>query len=559
MLASIKGVFFAAAVLLSLHAGCSSPEEDGDIAARVGEREIGIEEVLQFQEDSDAAIHTDKGGLEALRYFLQAMVDMELMLIEARAGKLDQNPKFARRWEKERKKKLVDEYTARKIVRKIDFGVEEAAQRFAESKWNRVLKLAHIRVDSEIDAQKVLRDLEQGKPFEVVARQRSTQAETASRDGLLEPWYGRHNLEEYGLTLEVGEALFALQAGAFSQPFRLGEHFEIFKVLAEAPAPDHFRSTYIRGQFWEELYARWNEMVAELKARMDVRPDQETVDYLVNKMAGAGKRGILLSPEEQEMVICRFKGGHLTLLDFAETYNSLWVFMPIRFDNAGIHEFIDGQLLPKALVAEAALQEGLDRDSTVVTWLAHKKEALLLEELRQQKVVQRVSVDSVMVRDFYDANLELFMQFEQVEVLEVLVATREQADELAQKIRDGEDIGALAARHSIRPDGENGRLHLHNHPSERRVFGYLYDEVMQAEVGELTGPVELDEGYSVFRVLERISKRPVPFEQAASRAAWWVKKQEERRYFDALFPELREKYASQVEFFEDRLKKAVEN
>ena len=121
-----------------------------------------------------------------------------------------------------------------------------------------------------------------------------------------------------------------------------------------------------------------------------------------------------------------------------------------------------------------------------------------------------------------------------------------------RRIHAGESLATLAARHTLRPDAE-GAYHIHNHPSERRVFGALYDSVVAAPVGVLTGPVALDEGYSIFEVQERIPPRPTPFAQAASRARWWVQKQQEKTLFAALFARLRDQYADRVVVFEEQL------
>ena len=455
-------------------------------------------------------------------------------------------------WEVE-EKKLVDLYTTRTIVKEVDRTVDGMRENFAESKWNKMLRLAHIRTESEAEAEKAMRDLEQGKPFEGVARERSVVPTTAERGGVLEPWYGRGNLEEMGLTLEIGEQLFALEIGAFSQPFPVGDYYEIFKVLSEGPAPDHYRASFLRGSYWKEFRVQWDKMVDRLQDQLEPRVDGDVVKVLVERMAGAGRGGMLLSPEDQEVALVRFKGGQVTVMDFAETYNAYWFIRSVSFDSSGISEFIHRDLLPRTLVYQAALQEGLDQDSTIVAWLTAKEESLLLEALRETQVVQRVEVEDAAVKAYYDDNPQLFMQMEEFQVTEILVATRAEAEKLVQRVRGGEDMEQLAAGHTIRSDAEGGHYHMHNHPSERRVFGALYDSVAVAQIGALNGPVKLDAGYSVFKVLERIPAHPTPFAQAASRAKWWVQKQQEKALFDALFVRLREKYAAQIVVFEERL------
>lgn len=529
--------------------GCE-PKVNSDVVARVGDEAIMLADLRQFREESTANYRDPEQGLEAWRFYLQTMIDMKLMLLEARERRLDQTVEFVRQWERERRKKLVDEYAVRTILADVDLAVEGMRQDFATSKWNRMLRLAHIRTASEAEAQKAMRDLEQGADFAEVASARSI-APTAAHGGALDAWYGRGNLEELGLPLAVGEQVFDLQVGGLSQPALVGEHYEIFKVLSQGPAPTHYRASFLREHYWKEFRARWDGLIAQLKDRLNAQLDGEAIRLLVDRMADSDGQGMLLGPEEQDVILCRFEGGQVTLLDFAETYNAYWFIRSVSFDSSGIAEFIHRDLLPRTLVYQAALQEGLDRDSTIAAWLQDKKKSLLLEALRREDVVQRAEVDSAMARQYYDDHPQMFMELEEIRVAEVLVATRAEAESLLRRVRAGEPLATLAGRHTLRPDG--GQYHIHHHPSERRVFGALYDSVAAVPVGVLTGPVALDEGYSIFEVQERVPPRPTPFAQAASRARWWVQKQQEKALFAALFTRLREQYADRVVVFEEQL------
>ena len=532
--------------------GCG-PQVDSDVVAEVGDEEIELADLRQFREESTANYRDPEEGLKAWRFYLQTMIDMKLMLIAAQEQRLDQTVEFVRRWDRERRKKLVDEYAVRTILADVDLAVDGMRQNFATNKWNRMLRLAHIRTASATEAQKAMRDLEQGQDFAEVARGRSI-APSAAHGGVLDAWYGRGNLEEMGLPIEVGEQIFDLQVGDLSQPLLVGENYEIFKVLSQGPAPTHYRAAFLREQYWNEFRTRWNELIAQLKERLNAQLDGEAVRLLVDRMAESDGRGMLLAPEEQEVILCRFKGGQVTLLDFAETYNAYWFIRSVSFDSSGIAEFVHRDLLPRVLVYQAALQEGLDQDSTIAAWLQDKKKSLLLEALRREEVVEQTEVDSAMARQYYDDHPQMFMELEEIQMAEVLVATRVEAEQLLQRVRAGERLETLAARHTLRTDAErSGQYHIHNHPSERRVFGALYDSVVAAPVGVLTGPVALDEGYSIFEVRERIPPRPTPFAQAASRARWWVQKRQEKTLFDSLFTRLRNQYADRVVVFEEQL------
>ena len=112
----------------------------------------------------------------------------------------------------------------------------------------------------------------------------------------------------------------------------------------------------------------------------------------------------------------------------------------------------------------------------------------------------------------------------------------------------------LALNYSIRQGAPKNRGHFHMHAFERAVFGALLEEAMKSEVDELKGPLQVEKGYSIFKVVQRIAAAPEPFEKAAPKAIYWIKQEEEERLFQALLARLREQYASEVVVFEDRLR-----
>ena len=552
----------ASTIGLLLATALSVPAEPGalEVVARIGDHEITVEQLQQFRDESTASYRDPLEGADAWHFYLQTMIDMELMLLEAADQRLDKTSSFVEQWDVDRRRKFIDEYTARNIIEDLDLSLEDMRQRFIDSKWNRVLKLAHIRSDSEKAAENVVRHLAQGRDFADLAREFSTVSTTAARGGRLEHWFGRGNLEEFGLSLEVGEALFDLSIGDVSSPLQIGDHYEVFQVLEEGPAPESYRAAFMRADYWHEFQARWMGMVDRLRLRMDAQVDGTAVRFLVDRMAGSDGQGILLDPEEQQMILCHGDGFELTVLDFTKTYNALWFIRSVSFDSTSIADFVERDVMPRAIVYQAALNEGLDKDPDLVDWLREKRNSLLLDALGKKEVVDQVQVDSSEVRRFYHTNAGLFMEPEEIQLTEILLATRSEAEALRVKIRDGGDMDTLAAQHSIRVDESgHGHLHMHNHPSQRSVYGRLYDEVIAAPLNELVGPFGLDEGFSIFKVSHRVAPQHATFESAASRAEWWIRKQEEKRLFEQLFTRLRDKYSSTVVIYEDSLGRLVAN
>lgn len=532
--------------------GCADTADD-NVLARVGTVEITVEDLQRFNADIPALQRSDEEGVQVWREYLESMIDMELLVLEARNLGLDQEPEFQTSWEDERRKKLIGEIVLREVQGKIDLPRDELRRQFLQSKWNRMLKLARIRVQTEKEAGEVVEELRQGKDFVEVAKLRSTDRETASLGGLLDPLYGRGNIEKHGMSVEVAEVLFELAVGEISPPMETGDGYDIFQVVSEGPAPYGYFMIYSQVELTKASRARHEELMEEMVAQFGVQLDQKGVALLLEKAPSSGADPLNLAEQEQEVVLCRFDGGQFTLKDFVDTYDSVRRFRPARFDSSGIAEFVYKELLPSTLMSRLAVKQGVVQDSAVVAWLDAKEKTMLIAALKERAVDSKIDAHDEAVRSYYESHPALFTKPEQVTVEEILCATLEEAEDVLKRIRTGEDMASLVER-SIRPDiRRDGRIHMHLYSQTK--YGALYDEAMKAEVAELKGPVQLEEGYSVFRVIEKMGLEPDSFEEASSRARYWVRVGEEKKLISALLLSLKEKYASKVVLFEERLKR----
>ena len=535
---------------------CGGPSHVADhLAARVGDREITREDLTLFAAKTPALLRSEATGMDAAKDYLQTLIDMELMLVEARAQGLDAEVPFAAQWEQEQQNRIVKEYIERHVLPESQPSEREVREHFEQSKWSRLLKLAHIRVATQEQAQQVVQELEQGRPFAEVAAEHSANRTTAANGGLLsEHFIGRENLREVPLPLAIAHALFEVPVGEVSQSFQMRGAYEIFKVLDEAPAPSSYLQVFAQWLFRQQYERAQQERVAGLKPKYGVEVDTAAVAFLV----AAGSKGSNalweLAPSDQERILGRYDRGHFTVKDLVNAYWTVRFQYRLEFSREGMADFIDTHILSARLFYLEALEEGLDDAPAVVAWLHNKKEALLLEALKEREVQARVDTTDASARRYYESNLHKFMEPRATVILEILVPTRAMADSLLREIAGGADMETLAVRHTTRQFAkqQQGRIHLHAY--ERAIFGLLHDEAMEkAPIGELKGPLTLEEGFSIFKVEERIPDRPEPFPQTIRRAKYWLRKAEENKYFEELIVRLRAQYAAQVEVFEEHL------
>ena len=350
--------------------------------------------------------------------------------------------------------------------------------------------------------------------------------------------------------------LFALEKGAVSQPIDIGGHFALFKALDSIETgldDEQFQNIY-RQLFIERSVEARAALTDSLKEALKLERDQRGLDAFSAAMHKGATSG---EEEVRAIVLYRYEGGKLTAGDVLDAASQLkYQTLDLRSKEAVV-EYAEGTLVPDALFVEAALREGLDREEEVTQWLARKREQELVVQLRVQVLEERVSISAEDIRREYEENPDRYMQPDQIEIQEILVATEEEAKDLLERLRRGASMDDLARQHSKRsPElrDEEGRRRFT--VAAAAVYGRLVAAARKAPVGQLTGPLQVREGYSIFKVLSREQKR-ASFEEAKKRVRAtvnWIKKQQ---VFEQFLAELRTKYAAQVEVREDNLKRVL--
>ena len=537
--AGLVSVLGAAAILWS---GCA--REEGEVVARVGDKAITAADVRDLISRRSA----EDGPADPAMEHLRTLVDMELLLLEAEKEGVRDSPFFRRRSARARRDKLVGALEARRLD--VTVSDEEVGQYIEREGYNRAIRTADIMVRDLETATRVLRLIEEGADFGDLARTWSANRETAAGGGEIDRFATR-----YQMIPVVARELFPLPVGSVSRPVRVGPWYSIFKILDEShfdPTPQQLQ--LVAGELHRSrLQAARDSLAAVLGQEYRLERDAEGLDEFVEALG----RGAGSDPSALELVLYRYDGGEIKAAHVVEAARSMRGDVLAGVDDAeALAAIVEKGVVPGVMLMEAALREGIDREEEIARWLAEMERQTLITGLRGQVLRQRASVTDDDVRRFFEANRDRFLHPEQIEVEEILAATESEAADLRARIEAGADFGALARERSQRPPeirGEEGRFHVHRYESPR--FGGLVEAAVEAEAGALTGPVEVEEGYSVFRVLSRERRRET-WEEARERATSQFRRQEHRRAFNEYMEELRERYAPQVEIRSDALEAA---
>jgi len=517
--------------------------------ARVGDRSITAGQLRAFYGKIPDYLQSDREGLDKKRNHLQTLIDMELLQLEAKERGIDHLPVFTYKIAQYRKEKLVGLYQIKKI--KVQVSGQEVRDYFQKQGLARKVRFAQLITTSADSAWSALREINSGRDFGTVAEQWSIHEPTLAQGGDTGRYVGKLDMPPY-----LRAPLFALEKGAVSQPIDIGNHFALFQVLDSIETgldAEQFQQIY-RQFFIERSVEARSALTDSLKEALKLERDPRGLDAFSAALhTGAASE----NEEVRALVLYHYEGGTITAGDVLNAASQLkYKTLDLRSKEAVI-EYAEGTLVPDALFVAAALQEGLDREAEVTQWLAKKRERELVVQLRVQVLKERVSISAEDIRREYEENPDRYMQPDQIEIQEILVATEEEAQDLLERLRRGASMGDLVRQYSKRaPELRDAEGRRHFTMAAAAEYGRLVAAAHKAPVGQLTGPLQVREGYSIFKVLSREQQR-ASFVEAQKRVRAtvnWIKKQQ---VFEQFLAELRTKYAAQVETREDNLKRVL--
>ncbi|MEM7496834.1 MAG: peptidylprolyl isomerase [Pseudomonadota bacterium] len=170
------------------------------------------------------------------------------------------------------------------------------------------------------------------------------------------------------------------------------------------------------------------------------------------------------------------------------------------------------QLIDQTLLADKALEAGIDERQSVQFQLENQMRAVLAEAYMRAAVEERVNEDAV--RAEYEKRYAEAEPPEEVRASHILVESEEQAQELREELDGGADFAALAAEHGT--DGTAQRGGDLGYFVKEDMVGPFAEAAFEIEPGAVGGPVETQFGWHVIKVVDK-RERPAPaFDDVAS-------------------------------------------
>ncbi|HET6923592.1 MAG TPA: peptidyl-prolyl cis-trans isomerase [Anaeromyxobacteraceae bacterium] len=475
--------------------------------ARTGNEAITLRELA----DALATAHTPHAGEEQVRkrdplVILERLVDLRLMVLEARAMGIADLPEYRAQVEAYRATLLRDmlkEGYTRDL--KPDSRKIEAIYRDAVRAW----KVRSLTFAAEADARELASRMKEGASFEALAAEALAQKKAQGT--------GRSDvLPEKKMLPEVVAEVRKLAPGQLSPVIKVGTGFAV--VLLEAEHfPDDPQQWAAAG--WTVLSARHNEELVrqfQLLSRKYASVDRKLLKKLDFEAKKPGLKALLAD----QRPLVRIQGERpVTVAELAREIQGGYFHgaeqaakskKPLNLRKAAALDNVMG----RRLFLKEALARKIDETARFRYRMQDHESSLLVGAAVQRAVVPGIQVTEADERAYHQAHLSEYTTPRMLRLEGLVFGGEREAQAALKKLRAGTDFKFMAQNAEGRLDPEAAKLKF-----DGQVLGSaaLPASVQKSLAGARTGEYRLhDEGaeHHVIHVIEEFPPSPQPFEEA---------------------------------------------
>lgn len=170
------------------------------------------------------------------------------------------------------------------------------------------------------------------------------------------------------------------------------------------------------------------------------------------------------------------------------------------------------QMRTDALAADGGENAITERGVNPKAWVKAQQTRIVIQRMIQQELLNRIPVSDGQITAYYNKHAEDFNQPAQFRARQILVDSKDTAEEVYAKLKDGGDFAEMAKEYSLSPDGKRGGdLGFFSSRNYPEIFSTV---CQQLKIGELSDVVQTDYGFQIFELLDKRPAYQVPFEEA---------------------------------------------
>ena len=521
--------------------------------------------------------------------YLEELTDEKLKVRDAIGRNLDTDSSLLKSVEEYQQQRMVRRLIEIEVDEKMAYTEAELKAYYNAHKEDYLAKAeSHatcISLTNSRRAQEVLDDIKNGKDIAELAIELSRKGELRG-PGDTESDPGKTRLfaqTDYPHWKMFADAVFALDIGEMTEEVFEIEvsnvaYYMIFRKDANIPERqkpyDEVKDDIerkVQDQKKRLRFAQWMSAVRE-DAKFVIHSDRLPASSAIYGIQSGG--GEIRRNETDTAIVAEFECGGKQLITLAEVQNELNglpKFARKKYeDKAGIEAYIN-------LMAESRLmlclgkERKIDEEANIIEEARDHQHKILIDKATELEVDQDLQLTEEDYRRYYEKHKADYFQPEKVRLTCITLRRKKLAEQVFQRIRDGEDMSEIATELSDRGElavgpGSNpkkpGDTGFFTHASYIERAKAFADAAFAIEVGEMVKEVfplevEGEQYYLIFRKEEYREARQPEFEEdrIRRRVEKDAERQERQSLTDKWLSRLRER--ARVKTFPDRIPESL--
>jgi len=450
---------------------------------------------------------------------LQAMIDEQVLLIEANRRGWRETEDFKRRAESIRLDAILEAYRDH-LVDTVQANENEIKEMFFLAQEQ--VAARHLYAPTLAEANAYYEKLQSGATFEELAPSVFKDYRLASNGGYL----GYFKWDDMEPTFSATAQ--KLRPGEISKPVRTKFGYSIIKLEDRTRPPIITETDFAK----EKKKFRWvtehrkrartiQNLDAKTLAELQIQFNETALAQMWEKTQSS-RAGTMRDSEDgvagltPTAEVANINGQTWMIRDFQERARQTSVRQRNRVQSAeDLRDFISGLALREEYLRRAH-KAGFHNDATVQQRIRMKEESFLIEKMKSL-LTDSVAVPEDSLRQEYAALPENYVHPAMVRLREITVAHQEQIAHILREIERGKEFSELARRYSLRKwsaerGGDVGYV-------TKGDLGELAEKIFKLKPRAIGGPYQRDQYFSIVQVVDVKPALPKTFDEAKAEIA----------------------------------------
>jgi len=184
-----------------------------------------------------------------------------------------------------------------------------------------------------------------------------------------------------------------------------------------------------------------------------------------------------------------------------EKFEQFWNMIPDNYKVELNKEDILDQLITQTLLIQKADELNLREDPDIAFQIKNAVDQILIQALLEKEIIEETSLSAEDIELYYEENKENYWQEEEVYAYNILVKTEKEAQEVLQKLEEGQEFSELAKEFSIGSSASSGGDI--GFISKGTLMPEIEDKLFILDPGEVSEIISTERGFHIFKVVEK--------------------------------------------------------